>query len=159
MRVHLVQHGEAKPEAEDPERSLTARGAAEVAWVAREAIAVLGVVPSRVVHSGRTRARQTAELWAALAACPLEQAEGLGPTDDPGVWAGRLAPAATALDGVMLVGHLPHLGRLAGLLVAGDADRPVVRFRQGGLVVLEHGDAGWEVAAVLPPSLGTGGGR
>jgi phosphohistidine phosphatase len=159
VRVHLVQHGEAKPESEDPERSLTTQGAALVAWVAREAVAALGVRPRRVVHSGRARARQTAELWAALVGCPVESADGLGPTDDPAVWSARLAASAVELDGLMLVGHLPHLGRLTGLLVAGDAERPVVRFRQGGLVVLEQGDAGWEVAAVLPPDVGTGAGR
>ena len=30
MRVYLVQHGEAKPETEDPERPLTVKGAEEI---------------------------------------------------------------------------------------------------------------------------------
>lgn len=158
MRVLLVQHGEAKPEAEDPARPLTTRGAAEVAWIAREAIA-LGARPSRVAHSGRARARQTAEVWAALAGCSVEEADGLGPTDDPTVWANRLQSSPVEFDGILLAGHLPHLGRLAGLLVAGDADTSVVRFRQGGLVVLERGDTGWEVAAMLVPSIEVGGER
>ena len=46
---------------------------------------------------------------------------------------------------------LSELAKLAGLLVAGDADRPVVGFRQGGLVGLELGPAGW---LVLPPPTG-----
>lgn len=29
MKLYLIQHGEAKPEAEDPERSLTVRGEEE----------------------------------------------------------------------------------------------------------------------------------
>lgn len=153
MRIHLVQHAEAKAEAEDPERPLTVRGAAETAWVAREAVGVLGVRPTRVFHSGRTRARQTAEIWAALAGCGVEEAVGLGPNDDPAMWSARLEASSDDLDGAVLVGHLPHLGRLAALLVTGDAERPVVRFRQGGLVVLERHEAGWEVATVLPPSL------
>jgi phosphohistidine phosphatase len=51
----------------------------------------------------------------------------------------------------MLIGHLPHLGRLAALLLTGDADRSVVRFRQGGLVGVERTDTGWVVSVLLPP--------
>ncbi len=51
----------------------------------------------------------------------------------------------------MLVGHLPHLARLAAHLLTGDSDHPVVRFRPGGLVALEPADAGWLVSLVLPP--------
>ena len=54
----------------------------------------------------------------------------------------------------MLVGHLPHLARLAGLLLIGVADRSVVKFRQGGLVGLERTDTGWVVSVVLPPEGG-----
>jgi phosphohistidine phosphatase SixA len=34
MKLYLIQHGEANPEAEDPDRSLTARGEEEVRRVA-----------------------------------------------------------------------------------------------------------------------------
>ncbi len=51
----------------------------------------------------------------------------------------------------MLVGHLPHLGRLAALRLTGDADSSVIRFRQGGLVGVERTDTGWVVSVVLPP--------
>jgi len=45
----------------------------------------------------------------------------------------------------MLVGHLPHLERLTGLLVKGDADAAVAGFPAGGFVGLERTDAGWAV--------------
>jgi phosphohistidine phosphatase len=51
---------------------------------------------------------------------------------------------------MMLVGHLPHLARLAGLLLAGDPDRPVIAFGQGGLVGLERGPVG--VVGVARPA-------
>jgi phosphohistidine phosphatase len=72
----------------------------------------------------------------------------LAPNDDPAIWVERLEAEA---DDLMLVGHLPHLGRLAGLLLTGASDHSVIRFRQGGLVVLERTETGWEVAVVLPP--------
>ena len=37
MKLYLIQHGEAKPEAEDPQRSLTARGEKEVMAVSKVA--------------------------------------------------------------------------------------------------------------------------
>ena len=52
---------------------------------------------------------------------------------------------------MMLVGHLPHLAKLAGLVLASERDRPVIDFRQGGLVGLEEAPAGWSAWLVLPP--------
>lgn len=54
----------------------------------------------------------------------------------------------------MLVGHLPHLSKLAGLLLAGDPERKVVGFRQGGVACMERDEAGgWSVAWVVTPGL------
>jgi phosphohistidine phosphatase len=147
VRLFLVQHGEATSQEEDPERPLTDRGAREV----RNVVLAAGVVPitvERIVHSGKTRAGQTAAAWGEALGVAVDTVDGLAPRDDPAIWAGRLAN--TTAD-VMLVGHLPHLAKLVGLLVAGDADRPVVAFRQGGLVGLEQGPTGWSVWLALPP--------
>ena len=103
----------------------------------------------RIVHSGKTRARQTAAVWGDALGVPIDEADGLAPGDDPAIWAARVT--AETRD-MMLVGHLPHLARLAGLLLAGDADRPVIAFGQGGLVGLGQGPAGWSVWLVLPPA-------
>ena len=149
MRVYLVQHGQAKPEDEDRQRPLTDRGADDVAWVAHWAIDRFGVRPSRVVHSGKTRSRQTAEVWGRLLGVDAEQGDGLAPNDDPTAWVRRLT-AETA--DVMLVGHLPHLAKLASLLLTGDPDGQLIGFQQAGLVALEHTDAGWIVTLLLPPS-------
>jgi phosphohistidine phosphatase len=101
-----------------------------------------------VVHSGKTRARQTAEVWGGLLDSEVEQGDALAPNDDPSTWVARLDAQAGDL---MLVGHLPHLARVAGLLLTGAPDHPVVRFRQGGMVGLEQTDTGWVVLVVLPP--------
>jgi phosphohistidine phosphatase len=53
----------------------------------------------------------------------------------------------------MLVGHLPFLDRLAGLLVTGDADRSVVRFQKGGIVCLVRQDEKWVVGWMATPDL------
>ena len=147
MRLFLVQHGEATSEEEDPERPLTDRGARDVREVIRLAADAGVLSVERVLHSGKRRAEQTAAPWGQALGVPVEAAGGLAPRDDPAIWASRVANATTE---VMLVGHLPHLAKLAGLLVAGDADRPVVTFRPGGLVGLEHTAFGWSDVLVLP---------
>lgn len=153
MRLYLVQHGSARPKEEDPERPLTEGGAAEVVRVAAHLAARYPRSLVRIVHSGKTRARQTAELLAErFADATVEEAEGLAPMDDAEVWAEPLAEEET--DGTVLVGHLPHLSRLAGLLLAGDADRAVVGFRNAGIVCLERdGDGAWSLRWVLVPEL------
>ncbi|HDD66024.1 MAG TPA: phosphohistidine phosphatase SixA, partial [Nitrososphaeria archaeon] len=61
MKVYLVQHGEAKREEEDPARPLTEEGKREVEDVARF-LAELGVRVDRILHSGKLRAAQTANI-------------------------------------------------------------------------------------------------
>lgn len=147
VQLYLVQHGQAKTENEDPERPLTNKGVDDVARVARHAVEQLGVRGTRVAHSGKTRARQTAEIWGGLLDTDIEQADALAPNDDPTTWVERLNADA---DDILLVGHLPHLARIAATLLTGVSDHSVIRFRQGGLVGLERSDQGWVVSVVLP---------
>ena len=70
---------------------------------------------NRICHSGKLRARETAELLAdGLGIDDLVQLEGMTPMDDVGAFVGRITD-----PDVMYVGHLPHLDRLASVLVAG----------------------------------------
>lgn len=146
-----MQHGEAKAESEDPERPLTDRGREEVERVARHA-AALGLGIALVQHSGKQRARQTAEIVAShLAPRPrVEQRPGLAPNDDP-------AAAARAIHNAgetwLLVGHLPHLAKLTSLLLIGDPDRAIVAFRMGALVGLRRDAEGWRLRFVLAPEV------
>ncbi|ROR32543.1 phosphohistidine phosphatase SixA [Inmirania thermothiophila] len=131
--LYLVQHGRAKSEAEDPQRPLTEAGAAEVRRVA-EAAARIGVRPRRILHSGRLRAAETAAILAEALAPPEGTAEQrhLGPQADPA----RIAAELHDERDVMIVGHLPHLERLAAYLVTGAPEPAVIRFRNGGIVAL-----------------------
>lgn len=135
MRLYLVQHGEAVSKEKDPERPLTARGRADIEAVL-DLISRRELVPDRVLHSGKSRARQTAEIIGERLrpAYGVAEADGLDPDADATIWRERLKDDARSL---MLVGHLPHLGKLASLLLAGDAERGTVAFRPGGIVCLE----------------------
>jgi phosphohistidine phosphatase len=151
MDLFLVQHGEARPESEDPERSLTDRGAEAVrrmaSWAAR-----VGVKVEQIRHSGKRRAEQTAALLAERLSPPqgMVAVEGLNPNDD-------VRPVAEALKGepgaVMLVGHLPFLDRLTSLLLTDDAEAGVIRFCNAGIVCLSDQEGKCAVNWVIPPNL------
>lgn len=153
MRLYLVQHGEAKPEAEDPQRPLAESGRQAVEKVARHA-ARAGVRPQSILHSGKLRAQQTAEILAGHLH-PVrgpEAVSGLAPNDDP---ASACDLAQTAVGDTLLVGHLPHLGRLACLLLSNNPDADLIRFQMGGIVCLERGSPGsrWTLRWMLTPEL------
>jgi phosphohistidine phosphatase len=149
--VWLVQHGQAEPKEENPDRPLTAEGRATVERVAAWA-AQAGVEVGQIRHSGKLRAEQTAAIFAEKLGPSqgVTKYPGLGPNDDVRPKAEALADCPCS---VMVVGHLPFLSRLAGAMVVGDAERQPVRFRQGGLVGLVREGEGWVIACVVPPEI------
>ena len=155
MDVYLVQHAEAKPEQEDPARPLTDRGREEIRLVARHAAAI-GLQVPEIRHSGKLRAQQTAEILAQFLSPPrgIRGMKGLAPMDDP---AEAKAELEAAQEPLMLVGHLPHLSRLASSLLVGDPGKEVIRFRMGAIVCLSKTEGGWVVKWILTPELAKGG--
>lgn len=152
MELYLVQHGEAASETADPARPLTARGRDEVARAARAARSAAPGV-AKIYHSGKLRAEQTAEILAAEVQpkSGVSRMEGLAPNDDPVIAKQAVLDLS---EPAMLVGHLPHLSRLAALLLTGDPARDVIAFRMGGIVCLVRGEGGvWRVRWALTPEL------
>jgi len=55
---------------------------------------------------------------------------------------------------VVVMGHLPFLGKLVALLVTGSEKNEIVEFRFGGVVCVERRDnKKWKVAWMVTPSL------
>lgn len=156
MDVYLMQHGVAMPAEEDPARPLSASGHAEVERVARRA-ATSGIAIGRCIHSGKLRAEQTARVLGEAVGAVIEGREGLSPSDPVGPlvdWLRRAAEPASP-PSIAIVGHLPFLDRLAGVLVAGDENARPVRFRNAGLVKLvpKAEGSGYAVEWILTPEL------
>ena len=154
MKLYLVQHGESKSESEDPARPLSEAGRKTVETAGRH-LARAGLLASGLTirHSGKLRAAQTAEILCSclgLTATP-EAVEGLAPNDPPEA---ALELMVRRPADLMLVGHLPHLSRLASRLLAGTTERSLVRFRMGGVVCLARQDSDtWELEWALVPEL------
>lgn len=152
MRVVLVQHAEALAKEIDPDRPLSPRGRDDARRLGAF-LAAAGLRVGRMIHSGKTRARQTAQAVAdALQGCPAPEVQaGLGPDD-------AVPPLAQALRSVgvdtLLVGHLPFVGRLVDEMVTGECVSGTVTFHPGTAVCLETTASGqWSVCWMIRPEL------
>lgn len=152
MRLYLVQHGEALSKDRNAERPLSPVGESDLTRMA-EFLARAGVGVTRVIHSGKLRAEQSALILAEALAPGREPVaiDGINPNDDAAAFARK---AKEWSEDAMVVGHLPFMGRLAGALV-GCAEGEVAAFLPGSVACLERcNEAGvWRVAWMMRPEL------
>jgi phosphohistidine phosphatase len=152
MRIYLAQHGLAVSKDVDPDRPLSEQGREDVRRLAAF-LGNTGVRVGQVLHSGKTRAEQTAAMLAdALLPDGKPQSRaGLAPTDPPK----QVAAEATGWSvDTLIVGHLPYLGRLVSLLLVSDPDRPLLAFQPGSMACLEQDAEGqWVLAWMIRPEL------
>ena len=134
MRVVLVHHGEAVGPEVDPRRPLSPWGREAVERLARDA-AARGVKPAVVWHSGKLRAKETAEaFWRACNPfAEFSATRDLQPEDPPEWIRDRLRGESRD---ILLAGHYPHLPRLLALLL------DTASFPQNGVVALRSDDEG-----------------
>ncbi len=151
MKLYLVQHGEALEKEVDPDRPLSNVGHAEVGQLAASLKGHMTI--SRSVHSGKTRARQTAEIFTSIIAddLPVEAISGIKPNDSVSTFANQLMEWN---ENLLVVGHLPFLSKLVSLLVAGDSGHEIVSYTPGTIVCLELvDDSHWQVQWMVRPEL------
>ena len=148
MTLYLVQHGKCVSKDEDPQRPLSNMGIKETQKIARLA-SDGGVQVAAIRHSGKLRARQTAEVMAAaLMVDDVEKMEGLNPLDD----VHNIAREGARHERYMLVGHLPFMERLASFLISNNQERGIISFQNSGIVCLEYDGKMWHIRWTLVPN-------
>jgi phosphohistidine phosphatase len=153
MALYLIQHGKSLSKDQDPDQGLSAEGIAETERIANQAKDD-GVTVSQIRHSVKTRARQTAEIFAG-ALNPkqgIREISGIKPLDDVAEYAANIDP----LENIMLVGHLPFMERLTSFLIMGSIDKPVFKFQNSGIVCLDKDPEAqaWAIRWALMPKIG-----
>ena len=153
MALYLIQHGKSLSKDQDPDQGLSAEGIAETERIANQAKDD-GVTVSQIRHSVKTRARQTAEIFAG-ALNPkqgMREVSGIKPLDDAAAYAANIDP----VENVMLVGHLPFMERLTSFLIIGSIDKPVFKFQNSGIVCLDKDPEAqaWIIRWALVPKIG-----
>ncbi len=154
MRLYLVRHAEANLDVNSPEKELSEKGYKEIEKVAAF-MGGLSIEPCCIFHSDKLRAVGTAKALAKhlKPSKGTSKINGLSPTDDPDVIV-RLIDEKGPDTVMMLVGHLPHLSRLAALLLTGDKDKRVISFANASVVCLRKGaDSIWVIDWMLIPEV------
>ena len=138
MRLALVHHADAVGPDVDPQRPLSSKGLEHADRVAAQTKGS-GFSPAAIWHSGKLRARQTAEAF--LRACnpfaEFRMVRGLSPDDPPEIMRDALRGEERDL---LVAGHIPHIAALLQRLVADAAPFPA-----HGVVILEReADGSWK---------------
>jgi phosphohistidine phosphatase len=135
MAFYIVQHGLSLPKDQDPEKGLAPQGMEDVKRIA-EVARNFGVVVEHILHSGKKRARQTAELIGKVLqpARGIKEISGIKPLDDVAEFASQVDFKANT----MVVGHLPFLERLISFLITGRQEPMVFKLQNGGIVCLDR---------------------
>lgn len=151
MKLYLSQHGEQLPKDDDANEPLSEKGKTDVTNVA-SFFSPETVEVNKIQHSVKQRAKETAELFAELIPLDvkIEERQGLKAMDD----VQAMAHEVNALsENIMLVGHLPFMEKLCGILLTDNENRRPVIFERGCLVCLELEEGQWSINWVVKPGL------
>ncbi len=151
MHIYLVRHGDAVSAHPSGDRPLSDLGRREAQRMA-DFLAHAGVCIGTIVHSGKARAAQTAEILTdgLDGNIKLDVWPGLHPNDPVAPVAARLSRTGSDL---MVVGHLPFMAKLAGHLVYG-GDDAILELHTTAITCLLRSDAGmWLIEWLMYPAL------
>ena len=137
MELYLVRHGLAVDLGEqgtssDAERMLTAKGEKRTRRTAK-ALQELKCIPAKICTSPLVRAAQTADIICRILIPKKEATPGEYLKPDASIAAGIAAIRAMRVGSVILVGHMPHLSRLASAVLTGDEAALFLDFDKSGV--------------------------
>jgi len=151
MRLYLVQHAMATSKEENSTRPLTAQGHEDTVRTAGFLSLFERPKPTRIIHSNKLRSQQTAQMIAEAWGCQhIEENVDLSPQSDPNIWSKKLMGTH---EDILLVGHLPHLQKLAGILLCHDDTRHILQYQNAGISCLERNNHEWSLCWQIHPQL------
>ncbi len=150
MRLYIVQHGDSLPKDVDPDRPLSDRGRADIKrlteWLLSHNIQI-----AQILHSGKSRAKETAEILLPLLKSPSQiyEGQGLAPNDSPEAFLHQMRDAE---KDTLVAGHMPFVARTVSQALTGAPDRPLVEFVPGSVAGIERSDrASWRLFVFVRP--------
>lgn len=151
MKLYLVQHAEARSKEEDPDRPLNKQGWAHIEEISAFVAGHVHIDLESIIHSGKLRARQTAEVLARHLgpSSGVKESDSLEPLADISVWVERLKAME---EDIMIVGHMPYLSRLASFLLCQQEDEKIIDFCNVGINCLVKDQTGnWTINWIITP--------
>ncbi len=150
MELYLVQHGIAVSEEVDPHKGISREGRLQTLRV----LAFLCVKDFNVDvlwHSKKQRAVDTAYvIQDNISIKEVVARDDLSPLSE----IKDLPNEIIQLDkNLMIVGHLPFLGRLVSQLITGSDNYELVSFKHSGVVCLDYKDSKWRIKWIVAPDI------
>ena len=143
MRLYIVRHAIADPHGtpgiEDDDRDLTEEGIQKMRLSAA-GLRSLGYIPELLISSPLIRAIRTAEILAEAfgKGVELKISQALAPAGNRGDFYREMEQYSKKLNGLMIVGHQPSLGEIAGEIAWGSPDH-FIELKKGGACAIEVG--------------------
>lgn len=150
MLLYIVQHGDAVPEQIDPDRPLSDKGRADIRRLA-EWLSSHHVSVAQILHSGKTRARETAEILRPLlkSGGAIHEQQGLAPNDSAGDF---LRQMRSEEKDTLIAGHMPFVARAVTLALSATADSQLVAFCPGSVAGMQRGPGdAWQLLMFVRP--------
>lgn len=150
MKLYLVQHAMPVSRDIDPGRPLSPQGEQDISKMA-EFMRASDHTVSRVLHSGKMRAHQTAEILAEelLTSGEVEVIDGINPNDPVQDFCLRVHKLK---NDTIIVGHMPFMGKMVSYLVTGNEDHAIVAYQPGSVVCLKQNpEEHWQIQWMLRP--------
>lgn len=148
--IILSRHGRYHNASSDESRVLTESGRKEIGCVARH-LADQGVRISQILHSGKKRAEQTAEIFAECLNPRLIRKEpGLQPEDDP---EDLIRSIRAESESTLIVSHLPLIERVTDQFSGIKGFKKPVHFPQGGAMCFIRNEYGLQAQWMITPEM------
>ncbi len=146
-KLYFAQHGLAVDKTENPNRPLSASGIEQTELMAAQ-LSQQRVTISKIFHSGKLRASQTADIFAKrLSVATVSAVDYLSPNSDVSI-----VTALLDTDAALYVGHLPHIDKFTSTLLTGDENKSIIYFQNSGVLCLESAPQNFQVKWYLTPA-------
>jgi len=147
MKLYLLRHGQASGVSVDPEQGLSVIGRSEVQQLANRMVS-RELYFSRIFHSSKTRARQTAEIMRLTLSPDADISEhtSIKPNDDPDK---LISDINGWQQDTLVVSHLPFLPTLIAKLTGNSVT--TIAIQPATLVCLQQKNGAWELEWIETP--------
>jgi len=147
-RLYVLQHGDAVTKQEDPERPLSPIGCQDVERLA-EYLTSKDVLIQRIIHSGKLRAEQSAQIIAEKLAPEVtpEKYSGISPNDDAAIFVKNID---IEKESVLIASHMPFVANLSSILLSG-TNAVNLSFSPGTIACFEHHNDVWSLKCMISP--------
>lgn len=150
MNFYFVQHGKALPKETDKNRPLSEDGITETNIVATKLL-TSEIEVSKIFHSGKLRAAQTAEIFANKLGAESDILDsGMNPNDDAALFTLNLLEKN---NNSMYVGHLPHMQKVVSYLLNDDESSHSIVFQNSAVANLQITNDVADIRWYITPSI------